>query len=112
MKRILTIVLCIVMVITAAAAFADELKLSTKLERQIQHDGNGEKGKLIVTGNADSAEYPVINGILLFIRRKRMMKEKNCASSTKPNFTAVRHPCSSGVIFFRTKYSSFRKKYR
>ncbi len=63
MKRILTIVLCIVMVITAAAAFADELKLSTKLERQIQHDGNGEKGKLIVTGNADSAEYPLISAL-------------------------------------------------
>lgn len=63
MKRILTIVLCIVMVITAAAAFADELKLSTKLKRQIQHDGNGEKGKLIVTGNADSAEYPLISAL-------------------------------------------------
>lgn len=63
MKRILTMVLCIVMMITTATAFADELKLSTKLQRQIQHDGNGEKGKLTVTGNADAAEHPLLSTI-------------------------------------------------
>ena len=63
MKRILTMVLCIVMMITAATALADELKLSTKLQRQMQHDGNGEKGKLTVTGNADAAEYPLLSAI-------------------------------------------------
>ena len=63
MKRILTMVLCIVMMITAVTAFADELKLSTKLQRQMQHDGNGEKGKLTLTGNADAAEYPLLSAI-------------------------------------------------
>ncbi len=62
MKRILTIVLCIAMMISNTA-LADELKLSTKLQRQMQHDGNGEKGILTISGNADAADYPLISVI-------------------------------------------------
>ncbi len=63
MKRILTMVLCLVMMFTAVSAFADEMKLSTKLQRQMQHEGNGEKGKLVITGNADAAEHPFLNAV-------------------------------------------------
>ena len=63
MKRILTVILCIAMMTVAAAASAAELTLPTKLERQMQHDGNGEKGNLTITANANPDEYPLISAI-------------------------------------------------
>ena len=63
MKRILTMILSLALLIAAANASADDLTLPTKLQRQIQHDGNGEKGDLTVTANADPEKYPFISAI-------------------------------------------------
>ena len=63
MKRILTMILSLALLIAAANASAADLTLPTKLQRQIQHDGNGEKGDLTVTANADPEKYPFISAI-------------------------------------------------
>ena len=63
MKRILTMILCLVLTVTAAAAYAADLTLPTKLERQMQHDGNGEKGSLTIYANADPEDYPLLSAI-------------------------------------------------
>lgn len=63
MKRILTMILCLAMLIAAANASAADLTLPTKLQRQIQHDGNGEKGSLTITANADPEQYPFISAV-------------------------------------------------
>ena len=62
MKRILTMVICLVMMFAAVSAIADDdIPLATKLQRQMQHDGNGVKGQLTITADADASEYPFIN---------------------------------------------------
>lgn len=63
MKRILSMILCLAMLAAAATAHAADLSLSTKLQRQMQHDGNGEKGSLVIAANAEAKDYPFISAI-------------------------------------------------
>ena len=60
MKKILSLILCLMLVCTAAASFADEtLAPSVKIQRQMQNDGNGIKGSFRIDGNASMEENPL-----------------------------------------------------
>lgn len=64
MRRILSLILCLAIVCTAAISFADEpLAPSVKIQRQMQNDGNGVKGNFRIDGNANAEDHPLIAAI-------------------------------------------------
>ena len=61
MKKLLSIILCLMMICTAALSFADDnLIPSVKIQRQMQNDGNGVKGSFRIDADASITEYPII----------------------------------------------------
>ena len=60
MKKAISIILCLMMICTATVSFAAELTLPVKMQRQMQHEGNGVKGTIEITANAGMAEHPLI----------------------------------------------------
>ena len=60
MKRLITFVLCLMMICTTSSSFAADLTIPVKMERQMQHDGNGLKGSFTIHANADPEKDPVL----------------------------------------------------
>ena len=59
MKRILSLILCLMMACAAAISFADEpLAPSVKIQRQMQNDGNGIKGSFRI--DAEAPDEPLL----------------------------------------------------
>ena len=52
MRRILAAVLCLVMLAGVSAALAEDVSLPVRMEKQLQHDGNGLKGSFTLSANA------------------------------------------------------------
>ena len=64
MKKILSLILCLMMVCTAAASCAeDALAPSIKIQRQMQNDGNGVKGSFRIDGNASMDGNPLLAAV-------------------------------------------------
>ena len=64
MRKILSLILCLMMVCIAAVSLADDnLIPSIKIQRQMQNDGNGVKGSFQIQSNASLTEQPFIAAI-------------------------------------------------
>lgn len=63
MKKILALTVCVILICTASVSLAADLTLPVKLQRQMQHDGNGLKGSIRITANADPAGHPFLYAI-------------------------------------------------
>ena len=64
MKKLIATILCLMMLVCAvSAATAGDVTLPIKMERQMQHDGNGLKGSFTIEANADAVKDPLIYAV-------------------------------------------------
>ena len=57
MKKILALTVCVILICTASVSLAADLTLPVKLQRQMQHDGNGLKGSIRIMPE-EAAAHP------------------------------------------------------
>lgn len=63
MKRILILIICLALFCMVPASPAEDLTLPVKLQRQMQHEGNGLKGSIRISANADLSQHPFLYSI-------------------------------------------------
>ena len=63
MKRLIAMILFLAMLWMVTSALAADLTLPVKMQRQMQHDGNGMKGSIQIHSNADPVKDPFLYAV-------------------------------------------------
>lgn len=63
MKKTFALLIILAVICTTSISMAADLTLPVKMERQMQHDGNGLKGNIRITANASPEQYPFLYAI-------------------------------------------------
>ena len=63
MKKTFALIIILTVLCATSFSVAAELTLPVKMERQMQHDGNGLKGSLRITANASPEKHPLLYAI-------------------------------------------------
>ena len=63
MKRFFCVFICFILLLLCLPASAADLSLPVKMKRQMQHDGNGIKGNIIIHANADAETLPFLHAV-------------------------------------------------